>query len=82
MTVKTAFRGSMVGECIRSAANSELDAHVELRVITKAGHWWVTCAMCGSRWSVEFSQVDTGDGYCVEGATNYYGSDGNLVKRI
>jgi hypothetical protein len=81
MPLKAQFRGLTVKECIQSAAESEVGAHVELAVISEAGHWWVTCTECGSRWSVELSQVDTGDMYCVEGATNYYGSDGNLLKR-
>jgi hypothetical protein len=81
MVVRTAVRKLTARECVKSAAESDLGAHVELRVVSEVGHWWVTCTMCGSRWSVEFSQVDAGDGYCVEGATNYYGSDGKLVKR-
>jgi hypothetical protein len=81
MAEGTAVRESTVRECIKSAAESELGVHVELRVVSEAGHWWVTCAVCGSRWSVEFSQIDAGDCYCVEGATNYYGSDGRLLKR-
>lgn len=82
MAINTAFRGRRIREFIKSAGDSELDAHVELGVIYEGGHWWVSCTVCGGRWSVEFSQVDTGDGYCVEGATNYYGSGGRLVKRL
>ena len=82
MAVRMAVQELSVRECIKSAAESELDAHVGLRVVSEAGHCWITCTMCGSRWSVEFSHVDAGDGYCVEGATNYYGSDGNLLKRV
>ena len=81
MDVKARVRGSKIEERIKSAAASWRRTQTFKGAVSDAGHWCAICKVCGSRWRVEFSQVHAGDGYCTEGATNYYNSNGILVKR-
>lgn len=68
-------------QCIGQIAQAELDTHIALTVTQQHGRWWVVCEVCKGRWLVQFQQVNTGDEYCVNGATNYYGLDGKLLVR-
>ncbi|MCU1270812.1 MAG: hypothetical protein JWN74_2106 [Acidobacteriaceae bacterium] len=82
MATKLVDQELNVKECIKSITGSELSSHIELAVVSEGGRRWVVCSVCGGRWSVKFSQVDAGDGYCEQGATNYYKSDGKLLRRV
>jgi hypothetical protein len=78
---------------IKAAADSLLDAHVDLALVFQHGRWGVACFVCGGRWAVvdaesgprvgiDVRMVADGDGYCENGATNYFNSEGNVTKRM
>lgn len=82
MSAGDATRPLRVGECVRSICEAGLCAHVGLTVVMEGGGPLLVCRVCGSRWSVVLTQIATGDGYCCEGATNFYGPRGKLLKRV
>lgn len=91
MKLKTAKRSEMTAR-IKAAADSQLGAHVKLSTILEGSRWYVVCAACGGQWSVsggdspscrpKFCVVIDGDGYCENGATNYFNAEGSVTERI
>jgi hypothetical protein len=83
-----------ISERIKSVANRLLGHHVELVAIFERTLLGITCLECGGRWTVlDAEGLDTrrdldlelaanGDGYCEEGATNYFDSNGMVTHRI
>lgn len=76
------------------ASNRPLGHHVGLLAIFEHGRLGVSCQVCGGRWMVmdgneqrsgpclDLMMTTDGDGYCEEGATNYFDSEGTVQQRI
>jgi hypothetical protein len=85
---------SEISERIKAAANRLLGHHVGLVAIFEQGRLGISCLECGGRWTVVDAEgLDSrhgldliltidGDGYCEEGATNYFDSNGMVTHRI
>lgn len=91
MRLKTA-KGSEAAARIKAAADLRLGAHGKLSVVVGGSRLYVVCVACDGRWLVrkrdgpaqrpQFLAVIDGDGYCEDGATNYFDADGNVAVRI
>lgn len=81
-------------ERTKAAANQQLGHHVGLVAIFEQGGLGISCLGCGGQWTVvdaeglqprhglELVLTIDGDGYCEEGATNYFDSNGMVTHRI
>lgn len=91
MKLKTP-KGSEITARIKAAADCQLGAHLKLSEISEGNRRYVACAACGGRWLVperdssacrpKFHVAIDGDGYCENGATNYFNADGSVTDRI
>jgi len=82
-----------ISEQINAAADRLLGHHVDLVAVFQHSRVGITCVVCGGRWAVldadRSSSSDNlnlrlttdGDGYCEEGATNYFDSNGHIMRR-
>lgn len=85
---------SEISASIKATAERLLGHHVGLSAILDHGRLGITCLVCGGRWeSVEAERprsgddldlmlTTDGDGYCEEGATDYFDSNGEVTQRI
>lgn len=85
---------SEISERIKDAANRLLGHHARLVATFEQGQLGITCRECGGQWTIADSQgrgsrhcldlmpTADGDGYCEEGATNYFDSNGLVTHRL
>ena len=94
MKLRSGTNTPEINERIKAVMDRLLTAHVALSPAFKHNRWWIICHECGARWAVvhrappgsaeglDLELVTDGDGYCEEGATNYFDSEGNVTKRM
>jgi len=82
-----------ISEQINAAADRLLGHHVDLVAVFRRSRLGITCLVCGGRWAVmdtdrssssdnlKLRLTTDGDGYCEEGATNYFDSNGRITRR-
>ncbi len=85
---------SEIVERIKATAERLLGHHVDLSATLDRGRLGITCLVCGGRWEfveaegprsegdLDLMLIADGDGYCGEGATNYFDSNGKVTQRI
>lgn len=85
---------SEISERITAAADRLLGHHVGLLAIFEHSRLGITCLVCRGRWTVVNAErprsgdglglmlTTDGDGYCEEGATNYFDANGKVTQRI
>jgi hypothetical protein len=83
---------SEISQRINATTNRLLGHHVGLSAIFEHSRLGVSCLVCGGRWTVvegpcsgdglELMLTTHGDGYCEEGATDYFDSSGKVMQRI
>jgi hypothetical protein len=88
------INASEISELIRSAANRLLGHHVGLVATSGQARRGIACLECGGQWMVveakgmnsrhglDLMPTTNGDGYCEEGATNYFDSNGMVTHRV
>lgn len=85
---------SDVSERIKAVANLLLGHHVGLVAAFGRGRLEITCLECEGQWTLagaegadtshglDLTPTTNGDGYCEEGATNYFDSNGIVTHRL
>jgi hypothetical protein len=85
---------SEISERIKAAANRQLGHHVRLVATFEQRRLGIACLECGGGWTVagaegadhrhglNLTPTTSGDGYCEEGATNYFDSSGIVTHRL
>ena len=85
---------SEISERVEVAANRLLGHHVRLVATFEQGRLVITCLECDGQWTVadakgtgsrhglDLTPTTNGDGYCEEGATNYFDSNGVVTHRL
>jgi hypothetical protein len=85
---------SEISERIKATAELLLGHHVGLLATFDHGRLGITCLVCGGRWGfveaegprsgddLDLMLTTDGDGYCEEGATDYFDSNGKVTQRI
>jgi hypothetical protein len=83
-----------ITERVKAAANRLLGHHVGIVAILGQGRLGLTCLECGGQWTAAdaggtasrhclvLTSTTNGDGYCEEGATNYFDSNGIVTNRL